>query len=443
MRLSWLIAGACLTAATPISATDDEFEQFSANYMQEFEQFSMSYMDEFEQYQQQYLAALDQYRGTVLSNWDDGALSDNKAYVSYSDDQNIRTQVDFDQQQVVISVVHEPGQTPSPQQIQQQLDKLTQLTVAQAAANDPIESTKGSVSASQQAVVPSLNQASKSDLDKMFALATVATRERHYDKARLATLEKQIEQQEQASAIALEQQLADNQQDGELRQAQARITQRAKQRQTKLAQEYAKRINDPAKKQITSYTISLPKDKLEQQVQPYLADAVTQAEKWQIDLSLVLAIMRAESSFNPMARSHIPAFGLMQIVPASAGLDVNQTLFNIKQKPSSTQLYQAPYNTQIGSAYLHILNSRYLKGITNPKSRRYCVIAAYNTGAGNVAKAFNSDHSRSVKKALTAINNMQPDEVYQHLLGNLPYSETQNYLAKVTKYDREFQQLRL
>jgi membrane-bound lytic murein transglycosylase C len=61
----------------------------------------------------------------------------------------------------------------------------------------------------------------------------------------------------------------------------------------------------------------------------------------------------------------------------------------------------------------------------------YCVIAAYNTGAGNVARAFNKDRSTSIGKASKVINQMTPQQVYDHLVVNLPYDETKNYLKKV------------
>jgi len=139
--------------------------------------------------------------------------------------------------------------------------------------------------------------------------------------------------------------------------------------------------------------------------------------------------MHSESSFNPMARSHIPAFGLMQIVPRSAGVDSYQYLYNKKRILSSSYLYNSENNIKIGSAYLHILYYRYLKKIKNPQSRLYCTIAAYNTGAGNVARTFIG--STNINKAAQTINSMSPDAVLKTLMRKLPYNETKKYLKKV------------
>jgi membrane-bound lytic murein transglycosylase C len=59
----------------------------------------------------------------------------------------------------------------------------------------------------------------------------------------------------------------------------------------------------------------------------------------------------------------------------------------------------------------------------------YCTIAAYNTGAGNVAKSFVGSYD--TKAAAKIINTMKPQQVYEYLMENLPYRETKLYLQKV------------
>ena len=85
----------------------------------------------------------------------------------------------------------------------------------------------------------------------------------------------------------------------------------------------------------------------------------------------------------------------------------------------------------MGTAYIKLLNHSYLKSIKNPISRIYCTVAAYNAGAGGVARAFVGN--KNVDKASAIINEMTSSEVYDHLLEYLPATETKNYLTKVFK----------
>jgi membrane-bound lytic murein transglycosylase C len=174
----------------------------------------------------------------------------------------------------------------------------------------------------------------------------------------------------------------------------------------------------------------LPVNSLAIRAQSFLPSVEQSAEKWQVPAALIMAIMHTESAFNPLARSHIPAFGLMQIVPKSAGRDASRLVFGEERLLKGLDLYEPETNIEMGAAYLHILDQKYLKGIANANSRQLCVIAAYNTGAGNVADAFSG--TKSVKKALPLINRLSAQQVYAHLRSNLKYEEARNYVEKVT-----------
>jgi len=157
------------------------------------------------------------------------------------------------------------------------------------------------------------------------------------------------------------------------------------------------------------------------------------AERYGIDESLILGIMQTESSFNPYAISYANAIGLMQVVPSTAGRDV----FAMKGKggqPSARYLYDPANNIDAGVSYLWILQNQYLDGITNPTSKRFAMISAYNSGAGAVLRVFDEDKDEAIYK----INQMYPEQVYRILTTAHPSSQARNYLLKVDAAQKKF-----
>jgi membrane-bound lytic murein transglycosylase C len=182
-------------------------------------------------------------------------------------------------------------------------------------------------------------------------------------------------------------------------------------------------------KKVVSISVDMPSDSLIKKAKQLKPTVNKYSNSEDIDPALVYAIIQSESSFNPMAKSYIPAYGLMQIVPKSAGKDATAKVHGKSRLLSSSELYNSKKNIRYGTAYLNILYYRYLKAIKNPESRYYCTVAAYNTGAGNIAKAFIG--TTNISKAAVEINKLSPDQVYNTLLKKLPYDETKNYLKKV------------
>lgn len=178
-----------------------------------------------------------------------------------------------------------------------------------------------------------------------------------------------------------------------------------------------------------SVTIPLVPRHLRVRAEQYLGVVKDQCRRYNLDPRLVMAMIHTESYFNPKARSEIPAFGLMQLVPAYGGKDAYEFVHGTKLPPTPNYLFDPRNNIELGCAYLHLVFTRYLESITNDLSRLYCGICAYNTGAGNVSRAFTGE-SR-VSAAVRAINGMNPDAVLLKLKSDLPYAETRNYIAKV------------
>jgi len=156
--------------------------------------------------------------------------------------------------------------------------------------------------------------------------------------------------------------------------------------------------------------------------------------KYQVTESLIYAVIKTESSFNPFAISHAPAYGLMQIVPSTAGRDVFDKIKQRSGQPSPQYLYDPENNIDTGAAYLKILQERYLVKIKDHNALRYSVISAYNGGAGNVFKTFSSDRNKAVEK----INQLSSIQVYQQLTNKHPSQESRRYLVKVNEAQQEF-----
>lgn len=185
---------------------------------------------------------------------------------------------------------------------------------------------------------------------------------------------------------------------------------------------------------VWSVRFPMTADHLQVRAAKYRPMVETQAKRFGVSRNLIFAVMKTESDFNPFAVSTAPAFGLMQIVPESAGSDVHQFLNGTKGRPSKDFLFIPENNILYGTAYLHLVENRDMAEITNPVSREYMIIAAYNTGPGNALRVFSGNRSR----AKAAVNSMSPMEVYGKLKADLPYSETKRYLDKVLAAKKQF-----
>lgn len=123
-----------------------------------------------------------------------------------------------------------------------------------------------------------------------------------------------------------------------------------------------------------------------------LQHAVTRAARThRLHPALLYAVMKAESSFNPLVVSKAGAVGLMQLVPETA------------MRHGVRNLYDTNENVAGGARHLRYLLDRF-HGNTR------LALAAYNAGEGKVDR-------------------------YQQIP---PYKETRHYVQKVLTYYREY-----
>lgn len=115
------------------------------------------------------------------------------------------------------------------------------------------------------------------------------------------------------------------------------------------------------------------------------------ADRHDVDVALVKAVIRAESYFNPNATSRVGASGLMQLMPKTA------------RRYGVTDLYSPTQNIEAGIRHLKYLLQRY-------PNRLHLAIAAYNAGENAVDR-------------------------YD---GIPPYRETRDYVKKVLKFHTQY-----
>ena len=378
---------------TSIAQTNDEaeFEAFLKKRQSEFNQFEQQQKQEFEAFVTAWRDAQNAYIKQVTTKWQDPNLPSSKVWVKYSDDLNKRTSVNFESGEVVVELLNSKNNEQAVEYAKEQVNELSQITVDKALAKDPVYIAANNTinNKSFTSTVKSLN----SKIERNKPSTTIQP--------------KKIAKQTVLSTEIVEEVLS----------AKAPVITKQKDRVT------------------ISY--KLPADTLSNQAKRYLPEVQQQAKRYNIEPALLLAIIHTESSFNPLARSPIPAFGLMQIVPTSAGKDVSNFLQGKPLLLSPEYLFQADNNVEAGSTYMHILSNRYFKNVRNAQSRIYMSIAAYNTGPGNVAKTLSG--SKSLNQASIAANAMSSEKIYTLMVNKLPAQETRNYLQKVVKRTAYYQ----
>ena len=399
-------------------ATTPTFEEFKKQQLAKQTTFKNDHQLEYQAFRQAYLEEYDKFRDRLLQNWSRPVQSSLLERVEYSADKKTRIIIDEQNSTVTVQTLEDSNETGLKATSQEEA-----LTTNQLLNNVKLS--------------PVLTDIFKdlSLLDKAVKTAKVdikAQPDKH--ESEVALINEITSQHEQSlSSLDKNEQLPKAQIDIQKEQ----LTKEKEQRISNLNNALKKtKEQNLTYKRIKSYTFALPDTYLQKKVAPF----VTYYSQFSKDqLSLLLAISHAESSFDPNAKSHIPAFGLMQIVPNSAGLDVARKQFKKDIAPTAKELFDPKTNITYGAGYLDILTTRYLRKINNPISRRYCAIAAYNTGAGNVAKAFNLNRSTNINKAVALINQLDSEGVYAQLINNLPYDETKKYLQKVSKLDIQYQ----
>lgn len=375
---------AVLMAFVPVWAQENEdaFEKFKQQANTDFDTFSESVNRQWDDYEQASKEAFENFKKGIELKW--GATnfkeSTPKDWVEYSNDQMTRTLVDFETGEATIELLLSPEEAANADLVRRKMSEAVKdLSSTRGTSKDFSMDFEEPMPLSDQPVLK--DQLVTEDGKPVTGSNLNAFADEVVDK-------KPIEKKPVTGA-------------------------------------------DEQKRVVVSVKLPLAPNSIQTRAEKFYEPIRTFAARYDLDPELVFAIMHTESYFNPKARSHVPAFGLMQIVPRYAGRDAYKFVHGEDRLLNENYLYEAEKNIELGAAYLHILLVRNFGRVNDPLSRLYCSIAAYNTGAGNVSRAFIG--STKLGEAIPKINQMNSSQVYEHLRVYLPYQETRDYIEKVTK----------
>jgi len=396
-RLNILPVVLLLGAVSPplmAASEHDDFEAFMAEQgrgmqaqEQDFDAYRQAIEQGFDDYQAAYEEAFELYKQQISKQWGEFLEGGPKIWVSYAEDSEIRRVVDFEQGQAQVSLLVDKGTMVDEvsTRLSSAVYKLLNSTQADAFEVDAVAQRLESRLDESAGMIKKGTPSQQ----RIFSLADLTAV--HFDNNPF----RKVSNQTNSAPVQWE------------------VT--------------ASMTGD---KDVISANFVIP-NSVQDKAERFAEDVTRAAVKERLPPELILAVIETESSFNPMARSHIPAYGLMQIVPRTAGRDATQHLYGESKILAPSYLYEIDKNIRVGSAYLHVLYYRYMRKVTDPVSRLYCAIAAYNTGASNVGYAFTG--KKSFSGAVKTINSMTAEQVYAVLVKDLPYEETQKYVKKVAQ----------
>ena len=357
----------------------------------------------------------EKFKNAVEKKWDTYKESTSKSYVSYSKDLSSRTIVDFEKGEVTIELIVDEEDPKN-----DSYDSNSDLDLR-------LFTTKLKVRSKLLSINPRL-------LNVLMMLFLQEDEDSNSDNSVNSSftkrLSKLLKEKGDDGELILKDQLVDasgkavETVGNTLGVAKDLISDKTK----KVRMHFAK---DGKKRTIISIKIPLSDNHMEKRRERYKELIEIEARRFNIPTEIALAIAETESAFNPKAKSHVPAYGLMQLVPKTGARDAYQWIYKKDKFISGRYLYKPRNNVELGCAYLSMIRHHYFSAIRDDELAYICAIPAYNTGVGNVSKAL--INKTNIREASKKANKMNKDELYDKLYSDLSSKEAKNYLKKVWK----------
>lgn len=461
------ISNAQSVGTTSMTATDSirkQFEKEATQTVANFEEYSKKAQEEYDKYEVQARADYSRYTHSIKQTWGSDTIVDNTPtqWVEYSKDYQNRSIVDFDKGKILVEVTLDDNNTLDSSSVNSRLAIAIERLLGSQGSTCPYQSSVDvSKPLTNHPILDGLVDFSRYKPDKSFE-----TTEKETPLVRAApptptvkgkklSLNTNQRQDSSGDSITTETTMARRiQEEGnkntnnpiadKREEAHKRAEQKTQgwQNETEkailvktIAAQSPKKISkvkgdDGKVRQVVQIEMNLVSDNLSKNATLYKDLVAEFSQVFQIEQPLIFAVMEQESRFNPEATSWVPAYGLMQLVPKSGGLDAYNYVYRNTWAPTRSYLFIPRNNIELGTAYLRVLMNQF-SSVTDPHCRRLCVIASYNTGAGNVSRAFTG--ATNLNKAIPLINKYNYEQLYNHLTNRLSTSEARNYVSGVSK----------
>lgn len=402
--------------------SQQSFEDYKNQQNQSFQKYKNSVTEKYKKFEEAEKEAFEKFKTDVELKWGNFKGSSNKIYVSYDNDLQSRASIDFDQGDLSIEIILD-DELATNESLNFYQNKFKYFRFSHHVMPSIIGSFL--LTYNNFHSIPQNADHIRSELDQNKGKPVF---EKIAEKKLIKKLLSIIAERGDDGSTILEGQLSNKKgqtiKNGKNEKSYAieKIINSSKNIKNYKGKDGRKR---------TSYKvdIKLSSDHKDKRIKKYQKEIVKQANRFDIDPSIAMAITETESSFNPKATSHIPAYGLMQLVPKSGARDAYNFVYKKDKYLNKKYLYKPKNNIELGCAYLAKIRYGYFKSIKNSDNAYLCTIAAYNTGAGNVAKALTN--TTKLKPTARVANKMSSKKLYDTLIEDLKYEETQNYLRKV------------
>ena len=364
-----------------LNSQESELEKYKRMQQQEIQQWKQERDAELDAYKarvEKERKEWQEYVNSVRSKWGEYTNTTPKVWSNYGKDLNSLSVVDFENNKVeVAALIDTDNEQEAEKLIQKQFEDL--LNEREKGTGNKFMEGQISFDAANAEHEKKILELQKKYDEEQAALMEKAREQRKALELKKQELERKAQEEKEARE---KQKLMEQQK--KLEAEQAEILRKETEERRKLAEkkekeekkiiktvdnsnkdEFIKKaVKENVKKEVvigddgrarTKFTVTLEMapNSIQKRAEQYMDLIIKHSAKYDLDVSVVLALIHTESAFNPKAFSRRPdgtpmACGLMQIIPSQAGRDAHKALYGSDKIVESEFLFDSENKLKVG-----------------------------------------------------------------------------------------------